>query len=311
MSLGKETTTQALIAETQEGVLAGSQASEIPESFGVNGRLGYIKGLETYLSSRGVDISSLPSHSFELITNDGSIFGFNKGLRREAPQLGRNYALSYAQYPEIYLKHLPSKQEGDLLRGLRRRVEDENTGYVLGFIVGVLKDYNVVLNTLEAPQDNPSFEAFASGLQAKPRVLKEPDDPKKFDTKNPYRSMIETYDTIDELAYSAGLRVWIKSLGLKIDTWKLRHPASLNAFKAALEGTGPDETGDSRHQTTQPGTYTSKFLFPSENIKNSTDFSKAPNPYETYEYWRNIGSALGKKAILLLASRQQTSPREQ
>lgn len=42
---------------------------------------------------------------------------------------------------------------------------------------------------------------------------------------------------IGDQAYHTGLRVWLESQGIQgVDTWQLRHPEALTAFRAAMNG---------------------------------------------------------------------------
>ena len=48
---------------------------------------------------------------------------------------------------------------------------------------------------------------------------------------------MRAYEPFDSQAYHTGLQLWLKSQGVeRVQTWAIRHPEALRAFKAALSG---------------------------------------------------------------------------
>lgn len=205
-------------------------------------RQGYIDGLNHFMQARGIDISStgLFQGVTVITTNDGLV-GFVRGARLEAPNIPRNYnpARSKSGIEKYLIEH-----ESPLFAEARFRNLTTQEGYRLGFVVGATREHGVVLKGLQVPMDNNSYTAFMQGLKGEgiPIPFEGLFRSSKKDlllnkTESPFEAEIRAYEWVDSQAYHTGLQIWLKSQGVQgVETWAIRHPEALRAFKAALSG---------------------------------------------------------------------------
>ena len=100
--------------------------------------------------------------------------------------------------------------------------------YVLGFAVGIAKDFGISLKMTELPIDLETYNDFMTGYNAIPVNLQ--NDSSSGQTR------------VNETIYLAGLKVWLNEQGLgAIESRYLRNPNALAGFIAALEGVEVEE----------------------------------------------------------------------
>lgn len=236
---------EELQAVYQQGVESGSKAEDAsarmtgePVSF----RKGYFDGLTGFIAQHQVDTASLGIWSNpEVLTLDDALRGYLRGLRRQKPDVAREYLTGTSTKESIYLNKDP---KSEWLQPMRTQSMFARQGYRLGFVVGVVRDFDMTLGILEVPTDDPAYNAFMAGLQAEPRALPvEPryygdkEDLKFYEKEDFFTTQLRTHQMIDDTVYQAGLRIWLHTQGATdVPIWAIRHPEALRAFKAGLRG---------------------------------------------------------------------------
>lgn len=296
------------IEQYLKGRQMGAAVSDLPTGPAFSLRRGYIEGLRTFLAGKNIDPRSIAGFYTgpENLLSDSVATGFSKGRKRQVPNVQRDFRVRDLKYPEK-LDYVST-----WLVELQTRTMQERGGFALGFMVGVAKDFGLTLNPLEIPNDDPSYHAFINGLTAEPRAVWRASkyssrDKILFKGKDPLVAQLEGYEWEDDQMYHAGLRVWIHSLGLRIDTWQLRHPEALRAFKAALTGQVLPEYEPQEWKIPVKNKDDLNSLIDhrfGEKFSKSTLFDDAPNPYEEARFWGRSGYKLGKSARL---TQSQTS----
>jgi len=207
----------------------------------VSFRQGYVNGLNEFMSAHGISaISTELFRGLGILSSDDGLVGFVRGARLEAPSIPRNYNPSRGKgILERYLE----RDEPDYVKEMRFKNMVTQEGFRLGFIVGVAREHDVVLEGLQIPMDNVSYQAFMQGLKGESRSLPlESFKPHSKDLylikeESPAVAEMRAYEWIDSQAYHTGLQVWLKSQGIEgVGTWQIRHPEALRAFKAAISG---------------------------------------------------------------------------
>lgn len=279
----------------------------IPEKF--NFRKGYCLGLEQFLIGKGVDLKFSHTGIFgvNVITMEGGLEGFLKGMNLEAPGVERSY--------------LPIKDDwrflkgeiGEIFAAKERRRENMKDGYALGFIVKIAREYGVTLDGLfEVPRDNVSYEVFMSGLKGEANPNHPNDNAMPFygsyhamDSRYLSRSrdFLDTtidYSYSDEKTYKKGLSIWLKSQNIKgVSPDQIMHPEALKAFKAAFSGEAlPEYEPKKPAPTVWPTTKTEDKIF----IKKLYDENIETRAYTIREHQAlihgqgQLGYMLGKAA---------------
>lgn len=260
----------------------------IPEK--VAFRDGYLEGLSAFLEQHSIPSRDIFYTTPDILTSRNGFTGFVRGLRRESPAIARDYSQRRSSDKLIYEKGTESEWK------FRARFERSQmlAGYRLGLIAGLARDTGVKLQGFYVPTDNVSYEAFMAGLRAEPRQVPVEKDPNydKFNLReNPYA----VFETVDNIAYDAGLRIWLQSQGLgEIQSWQIRHPAALRAFKAALGGETLSE-----YELPKPHAITDNPLPRQKDFTNLIEkidkFDQRPlSPYEISGIEGKQGYRLGK-----------------
>lgn len=208
----------------------------------VSFRKGYIDGLKSFIAEHKVDHAGLDIWATpEVLTGDDALQGYLRGLRRESPNAAREYPARRSTKELIYLN---KDSEPEWLQRQRTQSMFTREGYRLGFIIGVARDFDMALGTLEVPADDPAFNAFMAGLKAEPRALPVErvsygynEYSKFYEKEDSFTAQLRAYEMIDNTVYQAGLRIWLHTQGVAgVPTWAIRHPEALRAFKAGLNG---------------------------------------------------------------------------
>lgn len=174
---------------------------------GVSFRRGYVDGLKRFIAEHKIDPASLGIWATpDVLTRDDALKGYLRGLRRESPNVMREYSVRESTNERIDPKEnwIPAS-----LQLIRIQAMLTREGYKLGFAVGVAKDFDIVLVALEIPTDNLSYEAFMAGLRADPKALPIKQKPYGDENKNSLESQFRAYKVIDDVAYRAGLRTYV------------------------------------------------------------------------------------------------------
>ena len=285
----------------QEGQRMGTEALDLPAASDASLRRGYIEGLRTFLAGKNVDPKSLHGvyTSPENLVFDSVVAGYSRGIKRQPPNFQRDFRIRDSKYQEN-LNYVSV-----WLADLQARTMQERDGFALGFVVGVIKDFGVTLHSLEIPGDDPSFRAFINGLTAEPRAIGETRkrssrDKYLFEKMDPFFAQVEGYARKDDQMYHAGLRVWIHSLGLRIDTWQLRHPEALRTFKAALQGEVLSEYEPQEQRwPAGKGTDLNNLInhrFEEKKSLKKTLLDEESDPHEIARSWGRSGYKLGSAA---------------
>jgi hypothetical protein len=104
--------------------------------------------------------------------------------------------------------------------------QDRQSGYSLGFVVSLAKDFGIKVDPHEVPQDNQAYEAFAQAIKGEPRLL-----PYEIFLMSEGQKRDFSGRQRDESAYLLGLTVWLKSQGIDgVDNWQIRHPVAFEGF---------------------------------------------------------------------------------
>lgn len=202
----------------------------IPEKIAY--RQGFFDGLREFLAQHGISLREAGAFNFpDVLTSKAGFDGFVQGLNRRKPAVGRDYT---RRRGELSYKYEP---EPKWIARQRFNLSQTLSGYELGFILSLAKDFGVKLNYLEVPRDNMAYEAFMQGLSAESREIPLKRDHLKEKYHLIEESPYEIFEMVDNNAYLAGLKAWLANQGLRvhIEAWQVRHPEALRAFKAALE----------------------------------------------------------------------------
>ena len=194
-------------------------------------REGYLNGFREFLEGHGISSKDvLFFDSPDVIKTSAGLTGFTRGLRRESPAEARDYESARKGDKLLYNK-LP---EPDWVARARFERGQKLAGYRLGFVAGIARDMNVKLGGLDIPSDDLAYQEFMAGLRAEPRAVAVKPPAEKYSTKS---EPFSVFEAIDERSYTAGLRLWLQSQGLgSLQSWQIRHPEALRAFKAGLNG---------------------------------------------------------------------------
>lgn len=242
---------EKLQALYQQGVESGSKAEDNPAlrqietgvvlsrdpRGGVSFRKGYIDGLKSFIVEHKVGSASRP----EVLTGDDALRGYLRGLRRESPNVAREYTTGKSTKELIYPNREP---EPEWLQQQRARSMFAREGYRLGFVVGVVRDLDMALGLLEVPDDDLAYNAFMVGLKAESRTLPverrsygDKKYSKFYEKEDSFTARLRAHEMIDDTVYQVGLRIWLHTQGVAgVPTWAIRHPEALRAFKAGLSG---------------------------------------------------------------------------
>lgn len=210
----------------------------------VSFREGYIDGLKQFMQSKRIDISSAGLFlGANVITADSGLEGFLRGIRLETPNITRRYNPAMDE-DRILNKYKSTTCEESLFAKLQFDDLIIQQGYEIGFVVRVAREYGVVLNGLQIPTDNVSYQAFMQGLKGEVRHMpfegllrSGKEDFILNKTESHFKAEMKAYEVTIDQAYHAGLQVWLKSQGVQgVETWAIRHPEALSAFKVALSG---------------------------------------------------------------------------
>lgn len=273
-------------------------------------RKGYIDGLKGFIIKHKVNPTSLSIWTtLDTLTEDDALRGYLRGLRRESPNVTREYPTRESE-KLYYLNEYPEPAwfqriitQSILTRG----------GYELGFTIGLVRDFDIALGTLELPADNPAYNAFMAGLKAEPRAL-----PLKrrtygdkayliyYNEEDSFTAQLRAYEMVDNTMYLAGLRIWLHTQGVAdVSIWDIGHPEALRAFKAGLSGEVLPEYSE---QSIDPlslikfpyeGKYDLQDLSYRKGIINKPKlFDDMPNPLEEARRQGIMGYELGLKARL-------------
>lgn len=204
-------------------------------------RKGYIDGLKGFIIKHKVDPTRLGIWTtLETLTEDDALRGYLRGLRRQSPNVAREYPTRKLGN-KLYLNDYP---EPEWLRRMRTQSMSTRGGYELGFAIGLVRDFDIALGTLELPTDDPAYDTFMAGLKAEPRALpleRKPYEDKEYliyyNEEDPFTAQLRAYEMADNTMYLAGLRIWLHIQGVAdVPTWDIRHLEALRAFKAGLSG---------------------------------------------------------------------------
>ena len=214
----------------------GIPTEEVADPAKASFRQGYVDGLTHFMQSKGIDVSSTGLFQGVSIINADGLVGFVRGARLEAPNIPRNYRGILERYLE--------QDEPDFSKKNRFKNMVTQEWYRLGFVVGVAREHGVVIKGLQVPMDDASYTAFRQGLNAEVRPISFEGlfrsikkDLLLNKTESPYEAELRTYEFFDSQTYHTGLQLWLKSQGVQgVETWAIRHPEALRAFKAALSG---------------------------------------------------------------------------
>ncbi len=282
----------------QKGREAGLKAEEPPRDL-VEFRSGYscyVEGLGVFLAQHKIFTTDVGIYNFpEALSSRSSLSCFVSGLRRANPGIARNYIrrhrldeLKYNYNEKLGSSRLFMFERQQMLRG-----------YQLGFVVGIARDFDVKLQDMGIPTDDLSYQAFMDGLNAKPREMPlqrgRSIETNYFLEESPH----EIYESIDTNAYSTGLQVWLTSQGLgRIQSWEIRHPEALRAFKAALDGQVLSEYEPRKAIVRMPTSRENLIKYPpEENFIEKSYYP--PSPIEEARREGANGYSLGKTARLL------------
>lgn len=277
-------------------------------------RQGYVDGLNHFMQSRGIAVFStdLFQGSSVIATDDGLV-GFVRGVRLEAPNIPRNY--NPAREEGILEKYI-ERDEPEFVKGMRFKNMITQEGYRLGFVVGAAREHGVVLKRLQVPMDNNSYTAFMQGLKGESRPIpfeglfrSSKKDLLLNKTESPFEAEMRAYEWVDSQAYHAGLQTWLKSQGVQgVETWAIRHPEALRAFKAALGGQTlseyepkpikPDFDLSGYTDFRVDKHLTRKIYYPDDK-KILFDEPREPTPTEIARQQGQVGYNLGKKVSLM------------
>lgn len=200
-------------------------------------RQGYLEGLGGFMSQRGITFSQtgIFRDVNAILSNDDGLVGFVRGAKLEAPSIPREYVRHSKKDKFMIFESDPEwVRKARFKKGLTRE------GYKVGLVVGVARDYGVLVNGIHVPMDNSSYQSFKQGLEAQPRNLpieRRREDKKFFLEYDDVDTEVRALQFFDDGAYDLGLQVWLASQGATgVQTWQIRHPTALGAFKAALSG---------------------------------------------------------------------------
>lgn len=283
---------------------------------GISFRRGYIDGLKHFIAEHkiaGLGMWTTP----DILTGDDGLQRYLGGLRREKPNIVREYSTR-----ESTKELISSKKELELPRSLqemRIRSMSRRAGYRLGFAVGVTRDFDMALGALEIPTDNLSYEAFMAGLRTDSKALpvkqKPYGDEKYIDFKDEdsLGSQLRVYETIDEMAYQAGLRIWLHAQELiDVPTWVIRHPEALRAFKAGLSGEIlPEYSLQLRTDPLFPREYPYEKkiinnVLPFKELNDKLElFNDRPNPFEETRRLGKMAYQLGLTARIKMEAKSR------
>ena len=162
---------------------------------------GYALGLQKFLKVHGIEFhfgagNCLHPKNF-VGENIGKyvLIGYIKGLRCESPQTG---SISFENYD-------PSETgpwTSGVLRGIQNLIVSE--AYVAGFMIGLARDYEIILKNINALPDSKSeYDVFLAGTKGEPFIYPI------------WRSHLNWYDDFNR-EYDVTLHKWCYETGLAV-----------------------------------------------------------------------------------------------
>lgn len=285
-----------------------SESGIIGES--VSFRKGYIDGLKSFIVEHKVGSTSLGIWATpEVLTGDDALQGYLRGLRRESPNAAREYPTKRSIKEFIYLNRDP---EPEWLQRQKTQLMFIREGYRLGFVVGVARDFDMTLDILEDPTDDPAYNAFMAGLKAEPRALpverrsyRNKKYSKFYEEENSFTAQLRAHEMIDNTVYQAGLRIWLHTQGVTgVSTWAIRHPEALRAFKAGLSGEVlPEYSIQPRIDPLSPKKY--PYGERKKIINKLKLFDDMPNPLEEARTQGRMAYQLGLTARITIEAKSR------
>lgn len=264
-------------------------------------RLGYVDGLQQFMDEKGIHIVSTGLfQGVSVLGSDDGLLGFVRGIKLEEPTIPRNY--NVPKRNDLFEKYRYSEPEPKWMAEQRFRDMHVQEGYKIGFVVGVARETGVVLTANDVQLDTVAYSAFKDGMEGKPRDLplgtrRTSDREWKFMLKDesPVVAQMRAYELFDTQAYSTGLRVWLASQGItSVETWQVRHPEALRAFKAALRGETLSEYEPRPVEHSRYDPLKSPYLERKENpFRNKFDME--PTPFEIARQQGHAAYNLGKR----------------
>lgn len=248
-------------------------------------RKGYLNGLREFLEGHGISSKDvLFFDSPDVIKTSMGLTGFTRGLRRESPGEARDYESVRTGDKLLFYNKTP---EPDWVARSRFERGQKLAGYRLGFVTGLARDMAVKLGGLDVPSDDVAYQEFMSGLKAEPRAVTVRTSTEKYSTKD---DPFSVFDTINERSYTAGLQIWLRSQGLgTLESWQIRHPEALRAFKAGLNGDTLSE-----YELPKPSAIVVEEPRRKELINLIEKFDRPLSPYEISRMQGSQGYRLGK-----------------
>lgn len=294
--------TSLLEKRLEKGYQPQFQEEPIPEK--VAFRNGYFDGLKSFLAQHEISLRDVNVLNFpDVLTSKAGFGGFVRGLNRRKPDVGRDYTRH--QDDKFHFQYKP---EPEWIARQRSDLSQTLSGYTLGLILSVARDFGSKLNYLEVPKDDMAHAAFMQGLSAEPRAipLRRNRSGKGYNLEDNPNAIYELLE-LDIDAYLAGLGVWLASQGLRhIKAWQIRHPEALRAFKTALEGQTLSEY-EPKDVIVQVSSFKDESLKYPSNREFKKDSDLPLSPYELAKIEGYQGYQLGKTARVLRASAQSST----
>jgi hypothetical protein len=220
----------------QKGFLLGIKA-ENPLTVILNGKkslrleknkkhflCGYAEGIRRFMNEKGLLV--LIGESLENLTYFPFLISYSQGLARTKPGT-----------PETLFEN---KNPSDLYNDAEKEVdwkvaatgiEDiiSTSGYVLGFRVGLAKDFDLKCGGIEVPGSNNQYETFVIGLTGNSLDLTQ----KTYLKKNWASDFDRDFAELEHnMIYQTGLKVWLCKQKLNPSlASKIFKPENLSAFK--------------------------------------------------------------------------------